>query len=262
MPGPGRCAPAALRAQAAAQDFGLNTRRGAPIFTGTGRQRGHAMGQAPPCYHVFETAAGFCGIAWSDAGICRFQLPTPERRGDRAAAAAAACPAPSPATPPPEVADGGRRGAALLRRRAGRLLRRPPRSRRAGRLLRPRSTPPPARSAGARPPPTARSPATSAPARRPPATSARRWRGTRSRSSSPATACSPPAASSAASPRPAAAPPRPDARARRRHPRLAAAASPPSPSDRAARRAAVPQRSVNAVADPRDLCHDALQPFT
>jgi methylated-DNA-[protein]-cysteine S-methyltransferase len=27
-------------------------------------------------YHVFETAMGFCGIAWSDAGVSRFQLPT------------------------------------------------------------------------------------------------------------------------------------------------------------------------------------------
>lgn len=27
-------------------------------------------------YHVFETAGGFCGIAWTDVGICRFQLPT------------------------------------------------------------------------------------------------------------------------------------------------------------------------------------------
>lgn len=27
-------------------------------------------------YHIFETARGFCGIAWSDAGITRFQLPT------------------------------------------------------------------------------------------------------------------------------------------------------------------------------------------
>jgi len=26
-------------------------------------------------YHLFETAIGTCGIAWSDAGICRFQLP-------------------------------------------------------------------------------------------------------------------------------------------------------------------------------------------
>ncbi|MDX3924810.1 MAG: methylated-DNA--[protein]-cysteine S-methyltransferase [Shinella sp.] len=27
-------------------------------------------------YHVFETAGGFCGIAWNDVGITRFQLPT------------------------------------------------------------------------------------------------------------------------------------------------------------------------------------------
>ena len=27
-------------------------------------------------YHIFSTASGFCGIAWSDAGITRFQLPT------------------------------------------------------------------------------------------------------------------------------------------------------------------------------------------
>jgi methylated-DNA-[protein]-cysteine S-methyltransferase len=27
-------------------------------------------------YLVFETASGFCGIAWSDVGITRFQLPT------------------------------------------------------------------------------------------------------------------------------------------------------------------------------------------
>ncbi len=26
-------------------------------------------------YHVFETAMGFCAIAWSDAGVVRFQLP-------------------------------------------------------------------------------------------------------------------------------------------------------------------------------------------
>jgi methylated-DNA-[protein]-cysteine S-methyltransferase len=34
------------------------------------------MGQALHHYSVFETAGGFCGIAWSAAGIARFQLPT------------------------------------------------------------------------------------------------------------------------------------------------------------------------------------------
>ena len=34
------------------------------------------MGHAIQHYLIFETAGGFCGIAWSDAGITRFQLPT------------------------------------------------------------------------------------------------------------------------------------------------------------------------------------------
>ena len=34
------------------------------------------MDQAAQHYFIFETAGGFCGIAWSDVGITRFQLPT------------------------------------------------------------------------------------------------------------------------------------------------------------------------------------------
>jgi len=34
------------------------------------------MSEAPHNYHVFETAIGFCAIAWTDAGVARFQLPT------------------------------------------------------------------------------------------------------------------------------------------------------------------------------------------
>lgn len=34
------------------------------------------MKQPPASFSVFETAAGFCGIAWSDAGITRFMLPS------------------------------------------------------------------------------------------------------------------------------------------------------------------------------------------
>ncbi|ACP22545.1 methylated-DNA-[protein]-cysteine S-methyltransferase protein (plasmid) [Sinorhizobium fredii NGR234] len=34
------------------------------------------MGQTAHHYLIFETAAGFCGIAWSARGITRFQLPT------------------------------------------------------------------------------------------------------------------------------------------------------------------------------------------
>jgi methylated-DNA-[protein]-cysteine S-methyltransferase len=34
------------------------------------------MSQAAQLYHVFETTMGFCAIAWSNAGVSRFQLPT------------------------------------------------------------------------------------------------------------------------------------------------------------------------------------------
>lgn len=34
------------------------------------------MGQTVQHYAVFATAAGFCGIAWNDVGITRFQLPS------------------------------------------------------------------------------------------------------------------------------------------------------------------------------------------
>ena len=33
------------------------------------------MSETVSAYHVFETAMGFCAIAWSEAGIARFQLP-------------------------------------------------------------------------------------------------------------------------------------------------------------------------------------------
>jgi methylated-DNA-[protein]-cysteine S-methyltransferase len=54
-------------------------------------------------YFIFETAGGFCGIAWNDAGITRFQLPTrsaeaTERLLRRRMAGA------EPGTPPPVVA--------------------------------------------------------------------------------------------------------------------------------------------------------------
>jgi methylated-DNA-[protein]-cysteine S-methyltransferase len=34
------------------------------------------MRQVANHYLIFDTAGGFCGIAWNDAGITRFQLPT------------------------------------------------------------------------------------------------------------------------------------------------------------------------------------------
>jgi methylated-DNA-[protein]-cysteine S-methyltransferase len=37
---------------------------------------GFIMAQKLHQYLIFETAGGFCGIAWSDTGVTRFQLPT------------------------------------------------------------------------------------------------------------------------------------------------------------------------------------------
>ena len=39
------------------------------------------MGQAAHHYLIFETSGGFCGIAWNNAGITRFQLPAKSADG-------------------------------------------------------------------------------------------------------------------------------------------------------------------------------------
>src|SRR5262249_45730659 len=39
------------------------------------KREGYTMDQAAHHYLIFETGGGFCGIAWNDAGITRFQLP-------------------------------------------------------------------------------------------------------------------------------------------------------------------------------------------
>src|SRR5690348_6374126 len=62
------------------------------------------MGGAMQRYLIFETAGGFCGIAWNETGITRFQLPTrsaeaTERLLRRRVPDAA------PGAPPPEVAE-------------------------------------------------------------------------------------------------------------------------------------------------------------
>jgi methylated-DNA-[protein]-cysteine S-methyltransferase len=62
------------------------------------------MGQTAHNYLIFETAGGFCGIAWNDVGITRFQLPTrsaeaTERMLLRRVTGA------EPAAPTPEVAE-------------------------------------------------------------------------------------------------------------------------------------------------------------
>jgi methylated-DNA-[protein]-cysteine S-methyltransferase len=34
------------------------------------------MAERAQTYHIFETAGGWCGIAWNEVGVTRFQLPT------------------------------------------------------------------------------------------------------------------------------------------------------------------------------------------
>ena len=62
------------------------------------------MGRTAHHYLIFETASGFCGIAWSNVGITRFQLPT------RSAEAAERTllrrvPGAEPGAPTPEVVE-------------------------------------------------------------------------------------------------------------------------------------------------------------
>jgi hypothetical protein len=45
-------------------------------FDGRSKCEGDVMGQTAHHYLIFETAGGFCGIAWNNVGITRFQLPT------------------------------------------------------------------------------------------------------------------------------------------------------------------------------------------
>ena len=60
------------------------------------------MNQTTQHYFVFETAAGFCGIAWSDAGISRFMLPSSTAQATEANLRRRV-PNAQPASPPPHV---------------------------------------------------------------------------------------------------------------------------------------------------------------
>jgi methylated-DNA-[protein]-cysteine S-methyltransferase len=53
-------------------------------------------------YFVFETAAGFCGIAWNDVGITRFQLPAKSAEGAERLVRRR-LPSAEPGEPPPMV---------------------------------------------------------------------------------------------------------------------------------------------------------------
>lgn len=62
------------------------------------------MGQITHHYLIFETASGFCGIAWSNVGITRFQLPT-KSTGATERILLRRAPGAKPGAPTPEVAE-------------------------------------------------------------------------------------------------------------------------------------------------------------
>jgi methylated-DNA-[protein]-cysteine S-methyltransferase len=62
------------------------------------------MGQTTHHYLVFETASGFCGIAWNNVGITRFQLPTRSAEATERILLRRV-PGAEPGAPTPEVAE-------------------------------------------------------------------------------------------------------------------------------------------------------------
>jgi methylated-DNA-[protein]-cysteine S-methyltransferase len=62
------------------------------------------MDQTAHHYFIFETAGGFCGIAWNDVGITRFQLPTRSGRATERILLRR-MPGAKPDAPPPEVVE-------------------------------------------------------------------------------------------------------------------------------------------------------------
>jgi methylated-DNA-[protein]-cysteine S-methyltransferase len=62
------------------------------------------MGQAAQHYLTFETASGFCGVAWNNRGITRFQLPTKSAEAAERLLRRRA-PGAEPGAPTPEVAE-------------------------------------------------------------------------------------------------------------------------------------------------------------
>jgi methylated-DNA-[protein]-cysteine S-methyltransferase len=77
---------------------------GAHICQTMSETKDRAMDQGEHHYSFFETAHGFCGIAWHGAAITRFMLPS--RTADAAdRAIAKRMPRATPAVPPPRVSD-------------------------------------------------------------------------------------------------------------------------------------------------------------
>lgn len=62
------------------------------------------MGHCPRHYAIFETAGGFCGLAWSADGVARFQLPTKSAEATERLLLRRA-PDAARAEPPPDIAQ-------------------------------------------------------------------------------------------------------------------------------------------------------------
>jgi methylated-DNA-[protein]-cysteine S-methyltransferase len=62
------------------------------------------MGQAAQHYLIFETGGGFCGIAWNNVGITRFQLPAKSTEAAQRMLLRRE-PGAKPSAPTPEVAE-------------------------------------------------------------------------------------------------------------------------------------------------------------
>jgi methylated-DNA-[protein]-cysteine S-methyltransferase len=62
------------------------------------------MDQTAERYFIFETAGGFCGIAWNEVGITRFQLPTRSAEATERILLRRV-PGAEPGAPSPEVVD-------------------------------------------------------------------------------------------------------------------------------------------------------------
>ena len=56
-----------------------------------------------PHYALFDTAAGFCGLAWTNGGVVRFQLPG-QSRDETERLLKRRMPGMQPGTPPPAIA--------------------------------------------------------------------------------------------------------------------------------------------------------------
>ena len=101
---------------------------------GRSKCEGHVVGQAAHHYLIFETAGGVCGIAWSNAGITHFQLPTKSAEATERMLLRQA-PGAKPGTPTPEVAEAVAAVRRYFRRQGDRFFQVQARPRRAGPIL-------------------------------------------------------------------------------------------------------------------------------